>query len=136
MTIVKHRLPPTQSKVRADIELTCFNFEGIDAIKNALRAGEKAASEGGFAPIKVKLVAPPLFVIFCTAVQKDIALKSVEAGIEAIEKTILQSKGTFTLTVPPRLLQETEEKEFSSLLKKLSNQNEEISGDNDNSDDD
>lgn len=33
LSYVKRRLAPQPVKIRADIEVTCFNYEGIDAIK-------------------------------------------------------------------------------------------------------
>lgn len=34
---ISKRLTPQPTKLRADIEVTCFGYEGIDAIKTALR---------------------------------------------------------------------------------------------------
>merc|ERR1711939_810447 len=44
MTQIKRRLSPQAIKVRADFEVTCFAYGGIDAIKAALFADEKAGS--------------------------------------------------------------------------------------------
>lgn len=33
---IQRRLTPQQLQIRADFELTCFTYEGIDAIKYAL----------------------------------------------------------------------------------------------------
>lgn len=38
---IARRLTPQPIKLRADIELTCYQPAGIDAIKKALKAGEK-----------------------------------------------------------------------------------------------
>jgi translation initiation factor 2 subunit 1 len=65
---IARRLTPQPIKLRADIELTCYTPSGIDAIKKALRAGEKASSEA--VPIKAKLVAPPLYVLSTNATDK------------------------------------------------------------------
>jgi translation initiation factor 2 alpha subunit (eIF-2alpha) len=37
---VKKRLAPQPVKIRSDFEVTCFTYEGIDAIKQALTDGE------------------------------------------------------------------------------------------------
>ena len=59
---IARRLTPQPIKLRADTEPTCYTPAGIDAIKNALRAGEKESNET--VPIKAKLVAPPLYVLY------------------------------------------------------------------------
>ncbi len=44
-------MAPQPVKIRADFELICFQYEGIDAIKEALRKGEEISTEQ--IPIKV-----------------------------------------------------------------------------------
>lgn len=68
MATIARRLTPQPIKLRADIEVTCYTPAGIDAIKKALRAGEKESSEA--VPIKAKLVAPPLYVLSTNATDK------------------------------------------------------------------
>ena len=65
---IARRLTPQPIKLRADIELTCYTPAGIDAIKKALRAGERVSTEA--VPIKAKLVAPPLYVLSTNATDK------------------------------------------------------------------
>ena len=48
-------------KVRADIEVSCYTYEGIDAIKAALRAGLECSTEQ--IPLNIQLIAPPLYVV-------------------------------------------------------------------------
>lgn len=69
---IARRLTPQPIKLRADIELTCYTPAGIDAIKKALRAGERQSNEA--VPIKAKLVAPPLYVLSTNATDKVGAL--------------------------------------------------------------
>ena len=54
------RLTPQPTKVRADVEVTCFGYEGIDAIKEALRTAE--ARNTAETQVKCRLVSPPLYV--------------------------------------------------------------------------
>ena len=65
---IARRLTPQPIKLRADVELTCFHPSGIEAIKKALRAGERESSEQ--VPIKAKLVAPPLYVLSTNSTDK------------------------------------------------------------------
>jgi len=114
---IKRRLAPQPIKVRADVEITCFRYEGIDAIKKAIIKGESISTED--TPIKIKLVAPPLYVVETTAVQKDSGIQALHLAIEAIKAEIVTFKGDCTVKVEPRAVYERDEKEFSSMLKKL-----------------
>lgn len=49
---INRRLTPQAVKIRADIEVACYGYEGIDAVKEALRAGLTCSTE--CMPIKVK----------------------------------------------------------------------------------
>lgn len=68
LATIARRLTPQAIKLRADVELTCYTPAGIDAIKRALRAGERESSEA--VPIKAKLVAPPLYVLTTNSTDK------------------------------------------------------------------
>ena len=51
MSNICHRLTPHPVKIRADIEVSCYSYEGIDAVKTALKAGLAQSTEE--LPIKV-----------------------------------------------------------------------------------
>lgn len=68
LATIARRLTPQPIKLRADIELTCFQPAGIDAIKKALKAGEAVSTPT--VPIKAKLVAPPFYVLGTNATDK------------------------------------------------------------------
>ena len=76
------RLTPTAIKIRADIEVTCFQYEGINAIKRALLKGVEMGTES--LPIKIKLVAPPLYVMLCSALDKAEGIKLLNDAIELV----------------------------------------------------
>ena len=48
---IARRLTPQAVKVRADIEVSCYAYDGIDAVKTSLLEGLKCSSED--APVKV-----------------------------------------------------------------------------------
>ena len=57
---IRRRLAPQPIKIRADIEVSCFTYEGIEAIREALFAGMALGKE--HSQIKCKLIAPPMYV--------------------------------------------------------------------------
>ena len=54
---IKRRLAPKPIKIRADIEVTCFAYEGIEAIRAALQAGLDTPTSS---EVDIKLIAPPM----------------------------------------------------------------------------
>lgn len=56
---IKRKLTSQAVKIRADIEVACYGYEGIDAVKAALRAGLACSTEE--LPIRINLIAPPLY---------------------------------------------------------------------------
>jgi len=131
---IKRRLTPQPVKVRADIEVTCFHYDGIDAIKAALKKGEETSKDE--APIKIKLVAPPLYVIVTTSLQKDVGIKALFAAIDVIKEEILKRKGQLVVKVAPRTVHERDERELTSLMAKLERQNRDQAEDDEDADED
>ena len=90
LTYIKRRLAPQPVKIRADIEVTCFTYEGIDAIKAALSEGEdKGTTEN---PVKIKLIAPPMYVMTCMTLDKEQGLETMNQANEVIA-TCIRAKG-------------------------------------------
>jgi len=129
MATIARRLTPQPIKLRADIELTCYTPTGIEAIKKALRAGEKASSEA--VPIKAKLVAPPLYVLSTNATDKYAAIERLERAIESIQGTIEKQGGNLIVKMKPKAVSETDEHDLAQLMAKAGRENAEVSGDED-----
>jgi translation initiation factor 2 subunit 1 len=90
VSYVRRRLASQPVKIRADIEVTCFTYEGIDAIKAGLSAGEsKSVPE---APVVVKLIAPPMYVMTCVTLDKDLGIETLNRAIEYIGE-VMRGKG-------------------------------------------
>lgn len=91
ITHIKRRLAPQPSKVRADIEVTCYTYEGIDAVKAALIAGKAVGDDR--TPIQIKLIAPPRYVMDTMTLDKDLGKSVLEKAIEVVTQTIVASGG-------------------------------------------
>ncbi|CAG8532595.1 16234_t:CDS:2, partial [Acaulospora colombiana] len=126
---IKRRLTPQPIKFRADIEVTCFGYEGIDAIKTALKAGESC--ETGDTAVKIKLVAPPLYVLLTNALDKTLGVEILEKAIVVIHESIEKSGGNLTVKMKPKAVSETDEVELAELMARMGRENEEVSGDED-----
>ena len=91
ITHIKRRLAPQPSKVRADIEVTCYTYEGIDAVKAALIAGKDVGDDR--TPIQIKLIAPPRYVMDTMTLDKDLGKSVLEKAIEVVTQSIVASGG-------------------------------------------
>lgn len=126
---IKRRLTPQPVKIRADIEVTCFHYEGIDAIKAALSKGQDTSTEE--CPIKIKLVAPPLYVVITTSLNKEGGIKAINNAIDNVKDEILKRKGQLTIKVAPRTVHERDEKELETMMAKYARSNTDVPEDDD-----
>ncbi|QLL33572.1 hypothetical protein HG536_0E04830 [Torulaspora globosa] len=111
---ISKRLTPQAVKIRADVEVSCFSYEGIDAIKEALKAAEALSTEQ--MQIKVKLVAAPLYVITTQSLEKQQGIELLEKAIEQISQVISKYNGVCNITMSPKAVTATEDAELQALL--------------------
>ncbi|KAJ5924472.1 hypothetical protein N7466_008659 [Penicillium verhagenii] len=131
---ISKKLTPAPTKIRADIEVTCFSYEGIDAVKAALRTAEAENTPEN--QIKVKLVAPPLYVLTSQCLDKQLGIKQLEAGILRIEAHIKAAGGNCTVKMAPKAVTEHDDAILQELMEKRERENQEVSGDESGSESD
>lgn len=115
LSIVKRRLTPQPIRFRADVEITCFSYEGIDAIKEAIRAG--LAFDTPELPFKIKLVAAPLYDFVATALDKEKGIDLLNQAIEKVHQVLKEKGGGLVVKTPPRAITEHDEQHMANLLK-------------------
>eukprot|EP00301_Raphidiophrys_heterophryoidea_P018825 c3819_g1_i1.p1 GENE.c3819_g1_i1~~c3819_g1_i1.p1 ORF type:complete len:377 (-),score=106.94 c3819_g1_i1:366-1430(-) len=123
---IKHRLAPQPLKFRAHAEVSCFAYEGIDAVKAALKKGLIGEGEE---EVKITLIAPPLFDFVCTCLDKDRGIKLLEDSLALVKEVILAKEGNFKLVVPPKATTQQDETQLQELMQNL--QEVHVSGDAD-----
>lgn len=128
---IVRRLTPQKLKIRADIDVACFGYEGIDAVKAALYEGEAVGTAE--VPLKVRLVAPPLYVIVAQCMDKAKGLALVQEAIDKIEASIKANGGQLVVKMKPKAVNEVDDKELDALMKRSEMENTEVSGDDENS---
>jgi len=87
---IRQRLTPQAEKLRAEIEVTCYQYEGVDAIKAALTEGMKCSTE--LVPIKINLYAPPTYFMTTLTNDTKLGFETLNEAMDAI-KTVIESKG-------------------------------------------
>ena len=120
-------MTPQPTKVRADVEVTCFEYEGIDAVKTALRTAETGNTEEN--QVKVRLVSPPLYVLTNTCLDKNLGIARLEESIVNIRKSIEAAGGQLTVKMEPKAVTDSDDAELQALMEKRERENAEVSGD-------
>lgn len=128
---ISKRLTPQPTKVRSDVEVTCFGYDGIDAVKSALRCAE--AKNTPETHVKVKLVSPPLYVLTSQCLDKNVGIQTLESAIKDIEANITASGGSCVIRMAPKAVTENDDAELQALMEKRERENQEVSGDEDES---
>jgi len=126
---IQRKLTQQAVKIRADFECSCFTYEGIDAVKEALRAG--IAQGTPEIPIKINLIAPPVYVMTCSTPERSEGLALLNEGCKAVEEKIKGSGGNFAIQMAPKVVTATDEDELAARIRRAEEENAEVDGDDD-----
>uniref|UniRef100_A0A915HHD8 Eukaryotic translation initiation factor 2 subunit 1 n=1 Tax=Romanomermis culicivorax TaxID=13658 RepID=A0A915HHD8_ROMCU len=129
---IRKRLTPQAVKIRSDIEVSCFTYEGVDAVKSALVEGLKCSTED--MQIKINLIAPPQYVITTNTLERTEGLAAVNTCLERIKQSIENSGGNFKITMAPRVVTDLDETEIRRRMELLELESAEVPGDDDEND--
>lgn len=130
---IKRRMTPQPIKVRADVEMTCFAYDGVEHIRSAMRAG--AAASTPECPVSIKLVAPPLYVLTTQTLDKGAGIEVLTAAVDACRTGLEAAGGSLRVKEAPRAVSEKEERMLQEELEAAEAANREIAGDEDSDDD-
>jgi len=123
------RLTPVSMKIRADIDVECTYYDGVDAVKRALKKGLEFSTEN--MPIKINLIAPPLYVVTTNTMERNEGLERLNKALDAIKAEITAAKGVFNVQKEARIVSDIDELELEKQLQKLEEANQEKAGDDD-----
>jgi len=98
---MRRRLIASVLRLQAKCEVSCSEYEGIDAIRNALSEGFKANKEE--CEVQIKLIAHPVFALTCMCRDKDLGVSTLTEAMENIRAKIVESKGAFTVVSKPEI---------------------------------
>lgn len=100
VSYISKKLTPHPTKVRADVEVTCFRYDGIDAVKEALRKAEAQNTQD--TQVKVKLVSPPHYVLTSQCLDKAKGIEMLEQAIKDIDESIKAAGGGCVVKMAPK----------------------------------
>ncbi|KAI9505925.1 hypothetical protein GGI25_001454 [Coemansia spiralis] len=128
MANISRKLTPQKVKLRADLEIQCYGTEGVEAVKKAIKAAEMLSTED--TPIKIRLIAPPTYVMTTTSINKNEDIELMERAIEAAKKSIeTEQGGRLTVVMKPKMVSEYDERELQDLMERAERENADVSGD-------
>jgi len=99
---IQHRLGSMPVKIQADIQVTCFSYEGIDAIKPALRAGLACGDKD--MPIHIQLVTSPEYILYTSSSDHERGIALLKKAVEAIQTEIKKHGGDCVIKNEPRVV--------------------------------
>ncbi|KAL9180626.1 hypothetical protein ACHAXT_011079 [Thalassiosira profunda] len=124
---IRRRLAPQPIKIRADVEVSCFTYDGIDAIRDALFAGIACGTEAS--PIKIRLIAPPIYVLSTMTLEKEAGMALLQKAIDTILEKISEKGGKMDVKMAPKAVSLKEETELQAMMERLELENREVEGD-------
>eukprot|EP00932_Pfiesteria_piscicida_P005511 SRR837773.1542.p1 GENE.SRR837773.1542~~SRR837773.1542.p1 ORF type:complete len:314 (-),score=174.45 SRR837773.1542:144-953(-) len=111
-TVLTRRLMSAQVRLQAKCEVSCFDYDGIDAVKAALLEGLKASQEE--IKVNIKLIAHPLFALSCLCQDKELGVQVLEQSMELVQKAITSRGGAFEIKAKPTYVATDKELEVKS----------------------
>ena len=124
---IKRRMTPVPLKIRADIELTCFHYDGILHIQEAIRCGERMSTPE--CTVQIKLLAPPLYVLTTQTIDRAGGVETLMKAVEAVKQSIESNKGKLLLKEGARAVSERDEKLLKEQMSRLEDANRDVDGD-------
>ena len=76
-----------------------------------------------------------MYVMTTMTLDKDLGIAALNAGIEAITKTIKEKGGSIDVKMAPKAVSQREETELQAMMDRLAAENEDIDGDGADDDD-
>lgn len=108
---LRRRLLTQMLRMQVKIDVSCTEYEGIEAIKTALLKGLAASKEE--CEVKIKLIAHPTFSLTCMCRDKVLGFKSLEECTALIQSSIEGAGGAYSVRAPPAVVggQDDQEKD-------------------------
>eukprot|EP01023_Acetabularia_acetabulum_P031561 TRINITY_DN2957_c1_g1_i2.p1 TRINITY_DN2957_c1_g1~~TRINITY_DN2957_c1_g1_i2.p1 ORF type:complete len:351 (-),score=60.04 TRINITY_DN2957_c1_g1_i2:88-1062(-) len=129
---INRKMTPQPSKIRADVELTCFEYDGVLHIQEAMREAKKCSDDQ--CEVSIKLIAPPLYVLSTQTLDKNQGIDVLTDACEACQKVIQKRGGKLVVKEGARVVSEQEDRLLNRKMEEEMMNNQEVDGDDDDED--
>lgn len=102
MIIIKHRLSPPPVKIKAELKITCIEFNGVQLIREALLKASEVRADN----IELKYITKggAVYECFTETIFAKEGLKLIKDSIKVLEEEILARKGKMQVFKEPKIL--------------------------------
>lgn len=111
------KMKPQPLRIRADVLVSCAKYEGVEAVRRALLAAQAKSTEA--VPIKVQLIAPPLYVMTTSSLDKVAGIEALTAAIAACKEEIEAAGGQIFVKRAPTVTSSKDETDLQRMLEDL-----------------
>lgn len=132
---ISKRMKPMTCKVCADFEISWYTFEGIDAVKRALKESQDKLEDSKDMEVTIRLIKSPLYecATYTSKIQQGV--DHINKLLKLIEDNIVESKGKFKIIHAATAIGAKEEEDIENMIKKMNQKqedNESKNGEEDN----
>jgi translation initiation factor 2 subunit 1 len=109
---LQRRLMQSVVRLQAKVDVSCSDYEGIEAVRAALMEGFKASTPE--CEVSIKLIAHPVFALSCMCRDKVLGMATLDEAMEHVRKAIESKGGEFAIrSKPSAATQETKNEDGS-----------------------
>ena len=90
---------PKHFNFQSRVKVTCFDYQGIDAIKKALSKGKQFGTTEY--PINITLYGTPIYLLTCKDNKYNNGIQKLNKAILAIKENILKNGGEYDIELEP-----------------------------------
>lgn len=119
---ISKRMKPVSCKVCSDFEVSCYTFEGIDAVKRSLQESLAKMEEVKDMELTVRLIKSPLYEAATYTPKIQVGIERITELLGHIEKAITDSKGKFKIISQPVAIGAKEEEDIEKMIRELNEQ--------------
>jgi len=131
---IKRRMTPQPLKIRADVELTCFAYDGVVHIKNAVKEACGVAEEADDGVhVSISLVASPLYVAITHTLKKQRGIDALNRAIETLQREMERNGGKLVVKEAPRAVSDRDDRLLQDKMEGKEDQSAQQNGDGENS---